>query len=336
MRLRIFITICAFAPLLSGIVKLHAVIMPDSNPPDQTIVMNGNDAGRVFDGVGAISSSSSLLLYDYPKRERDQILDYLFKPNYGASLQILKVEIGSDTNSTTSSEPDHMRTPNDLNCHRGIEWWLMKQALARNPKIKLYGLMWGAPGWFKGGLWSDDHVRYLETWLGCAKENGLHIDYLGGANERYHPAPQASFFVALHKALATTYPDIKIVATDEHIPPDYWRVATQIKTDPSYRAAVNILGEHDVCHWRSRYKHCDASQDALTSGKPLWNNEQSSQDAAAGAGPLARAMNRNYIDARLTANINWAMVASFYGNTATGGQGLMLAEIPWSGDYRVN
>ena len=27
------------------------------------------------------------------------------------------------------------------------EWWLMKEAKARNPALKLYGLPWGWPGW---------------------------------------------------------------------------------------------------------------------------------------------------------------------------------------------
>jgi hypothetical protein len=54
--------------------------------------------GRTFDGVGAISGGggNSRLLIDYPAKQRNQILDYLFKPGYGASLQILKLEIGGD------------------------------------------------------------------------------------------------------------------------------------------------------------------------------------------------------------------------------------------------
>lgn len=31
---------------------------------------------------------------DYPEPQRSEILDYLFKPNFGAALSILKVEIG--------------------------------------------------------------------------------------------------------------------------------------------------------------------------------------------------------------------------------------------------
>lgn len=304
---------------------------------EQVVKLDPKGPGRLYDGVGAISSSSALLLYDYPEPQRGQMLDYLFKPSYGASLDIFKFEIGSDTNSTTSAEPSHERMPGEINCQRGIEWWMAKEAKARNPQIKLYALMWGAPGWFKDGkLWGDDQVQYLMTWLGCAKENGLHIDYLGGGNERSDPPPPVSFYIALHKALAKNYPDIKIVASDEHAPPNYWHIATEMLADRDGSAAISILGEHDVCHWRSLYQHCDVSADARASGKPLWNSEQSTQDAAAGAEPLARAMNRNYIEASLTGNINWSIVAGYYGNTNTGGQGLIVAETPWNGAFQVS
>ncbi len=46
------------------------------------------------------AGASSRLLIDYDEPYRSQILDYLFKPNFGAALQILKVEIGGDTWST--------------------------------------------------------------------------------------------------------------------------------------------------------------------------------------------------------------------------------------------
>ena len=82
------------------------------------IVLDGNSKGRVFDGLGAVSAgASSRLLIDYPEPQRSQILDYLFKPGYGAALQHLKVEIGADVNSTDGSEPSHMRTPAGPECH---------------------------------------------------------------------------------------------------------------------------------------------------------------------------------------------------------------------------
>ncbi|CAL1157653.1 unnamed protein product [Cladocopium goreaui] len=55
-----------------------------------------------FEGLGALSAgASSRLLQDYPEAQRNEILDLLFKPQYGASLQVLKVEIGGDTQQLT-------------------------------------------------------------------------------------------------------------------------------------------------------------------------------------------------------------------------------------------
>src|SRR5271165_4919796 len=60
------------------------------------IAVDGARPGPVFQGIGAISGGggNSRLLIDYPVRERGQILDYLFSPLFGASLQMLKLEIG--------------------------------------------------------------------------------------------------------------------------------------------------------------------------------------------------------------------------------------------------
>ena len=129
-----------------------------------TISVNGTSAGRTFGGIGAISGGggNSRLLTDYPAAQQQQILNYLFKPDYGASLQILKVEIGGDTNSTDGSESSIEHTSGSINCSNGYEWWLMEQARALNPNIKLYGLAWGAPGWIGGGsFFSTDMINYL-------------------------------------------------------------------------------------------------------------------------------------------------------------------------------
>ena len=40
-----------------------------------------------------------------------------------------------------------MHTPFEEDYHRGYEWWLMQEAKARNPDIKLYGLSWAFPQW---------------------------------------------------------------------------------------------------------------------------------------------------------------------------------------------
>ena len=59
------------------------------------ISISASGATHVFDGHGGLSAgASSRLLKDYPEPSRTQILDYLWKPNFAASLQICKIEIG--------------------------------------------------------------------------------------------------------------------------------------------------------------------------------------------------------------------------------------------------
>src|SRR5204863_9890067 len=94
-----------------------------------TIPVDGTQPGQMLDGVGAISTAgNSRYLIDYPAPARDAILDYLFKPNYGAALQILKVEIGGDANSTDGSEATIEHTAGAIDCNAGYEFWLMRQA----------------------------------------------------------------------------------------------------------------------------------------------------------------------------------------------------------------
>ena len=104
------------ARLLAALVLaagVAAVVRPAPAAAADSITINGAGTGRAFDGVGAISGGggNSRLLVDYPEPQRSQILDYLFKPGYGAALQILKVEIGGDTNSTDGAESSHEHAP---------------------------------------------------------------------------------------------------------------------------------------------------------------------------------------------------------------------------------
>ena len=98
----------------------------------------------------------------YPEPQRTALLDWMFKPGYAiamlappcspppllsyflslslslslrvsvccryaAGLNILKVEIGADDQTTDGCEACHMRSATDLDCKRGYEWDLMKE-----------------------------------------------------------------------------------------------------------------------------------------------------------------------------------------------------------------
>ncbi len=294
------------------------------------ISIDGSHPGLTFDGVGAISGGggNSRLLIDYPEPQRGQLLDYLFKPGYGASLQLLKIEIGGDTNSTDGAEASHMHTASAVDCNQGYEWWLAEQAKARNPNIKLYGLSWGAPGWIGGGnFWSQDMVNYLMSWIGCATQHHLAIDYLGGWNERGF---DKSWYENLKSTLTSRGYPTKVVAADSD-----WTVADAMAVDPAFKAAVDVVGVHYPCGYLGSYTTCNSTPTAQGLGKPLWASENGSQDANDGAAAAARAINRDYLDGKMTSYINWPVIAALYPNLSFSTDGMSIANQPWSGAFDI-
>ena len=320
------------AALLGSALCLAAVPLTQAAAAT-AITVNGTSAGRTFDGIGAISGGggNTRLLTDYPAAQQQQILDYLFEPGYGADLQILKVEIGGDTNSTDGSESSHMHSASVTDCNTGYEWWLMEQAKALNPNIKLYGLAWGAPGWIGGGnFWSTDMINYLVNWLGCAKSHGLTINYLGGWNERNYNIP---WYEQLRSTLnADGYSAVQIVGADSG-----WDIASDIASNSTFASAVSIIGVHYPCQGGDggNADTCPGNATATSTGKPLWASENGSQDLNSGAPALIRSITRGYVDAGLSAYINWPIVAAVYPNLPYSTDGLVLANQPWSGAYSV-
>ncbi|GLZ28633.1 galactosylceramidase [Lentzea sp. NBRC 105346] len=301
-----------------------------------TIMVDGAQGGRTYDGVGAVSGGggNSKLLLDYPEPQRSRILDYLFKPGYGASIQLFKVEVGGDMNSTDGAEPSHMHSRDDENYQRGYEWWLMEQAKARNPSIKLAGLAWGAPGWIGGGeFWSDDMIDYLVKWLkGARDSHGLTIDYIGGWNEN---GWDRGWFVRLKRALRDNGLPTLVVGADS----TGWGVADDMVSDASFHDAVDVLGTHYPCDGANgddaTAYSCHSTATARNIGKPLWASENGSLDFHRGADRMARQLTLGYVDARMTAYINWPLIAALPPGLPFQTTGLAVAAQPWSGAYEI-
>ena len=333
--------------------------------PRQSIVINGTRLGPAFQGIGAISGGggNARLLIDYPASERTQILDYLFSPHYGASLQMLKLEIGGGGFSSDGAEPSVEAVKGQLDCGVGYEFWLAHQALARNPAIKLYGLQWSAPGWVKGGrdgLWTAADVGYVVNWLRCAKQQGLTISYIGGWNERYRGALyQQEWFINLRAALnAAGFTGTEIVAADEsplapgrggraaYAPRLVWNtVADDMVSDPGFGRAVAILGVHDICGMPTNGYRCVVAAHARTLagllGKPLWESElgdtpdDGTNPAIPGPGGVARAINDAYNQAGITGILVWPLIDALPPDLPHENRGLVLANRPWNGSYQV-
>jgi galactosylceramidase len=274
---------------------LLAALLPLASATDYTIDDSRGPA-RVFDGIGGLSGggATSVLLPAYPEPQRSTVLDLLFKPNFGASLQILKVEIGGDAQSTDGAESSHMHDPwSPPSFERGYEWWLMKEAKARNPAIKLYGLPWAFPQWVScepgtlEGCTGNAYDRpaqtadYIVSWVRGAKEaHGLDIDYVGCWNER---AYNKTYLEVLRRSLdAAGFLSTKLIAADS----SFNGVAQDVNSDPAFAAALWGLGAH--------YPNMASGPAAEETGKPLWASEEdSTYNNAVGAGCWARVINQS-------------------------------------------
>lgn len=301
------------------------------------IVIDSETIDREFEGVGALSAgASSRLLYDYPEPQRSEILDYLFKPNFGANFQHLKVEIGGDVNSTDGSEPSHAITRNEFEnpkpeyFFRGYEWWLMKEAKKRNPDIILEGLQWGAPGWIgNGNFFSEDNARFISSWIkGMKTYHNLDIDFVGIRNER---TPDMEYIPLLRKILDKNNLEyVKIDAGDLWEPQRKWEIADSMIKNNELRESVDVINAHTTAMTRF-YTPESAHQLNI----PLWDGEAHAYGGDWYAAAEHARFNRAYVYGKITKIISWSLITSYHDFLVVPHSGPMKANTPWSGHYEV-
>eukprot|EP01065_Artemidia_motanka_P000146 TRINITY_DN1004_c2_g6_i1.p1 TRINITY_DN1004_c2_g6~~TRINITY_DN1004_c2_g6_i1.p1 ORF type:complete len:683 (+),score=164.62 TRINITY_DN1004_c2_g6_i1:319-2367(+) len=305
--------------------------------------------GRIFDGIGGVSGGGGCtrLLYDYPESTRNDILDLLFKPNFGASLHMLKVEIGCDGDTTQGAEQSHMHTEDDYSAtafDRGYETWFMTEAKKRNKDVVLAGLEWGVPGWVAdeaSGMFTERNVNYIVAWLrGMREKKGLNISSIGvGYNE--HPF-NATWIKMVRRALDYGgFADVRTVASDQCCGAE-WSIADAMAKDEELRDAVDVIGAHCPTQVNGRKA---VPEKALSLGKPLWDSEQhfglpDPSDTPCwewkAAADLARTYNQVYLLGNITSVQMWTPVYSWYNWLPYAGKGLFVANTPWSGNYAVS
>lgn len=119
---------------------------------------------------------------------------------------------------------------------------------------------------------------------------------------------------------------VKIVAPD--ILSDNWAFADQIVNDPALKSAVAAIGYH--------YVNSSSTYNAQNSGLPIWESEGwTGIGDWAGSLNLAKELNLNYINAKLTKTDVWHAISSQYNNATWAHSGIMEANTPWSGHYIV-
>ena len=301
----------------------------------QTITIDGTAGGKRFDGIGAVSGggATSVLLKDYPEPQRSQVLDLLFKPNFGASISALLVEIPGDGNSTQGSEASHMHSRDDENYSRGYEWWLMSEARKRNPSILLDANAWGCPKWIgNGNFWSQDMCDYDAKWIkGLKSVYGIDLNAIGCRNEKGVNEDFVKKFRATLNSNGLS--NVKIHAFDNWGKEKFdW--CKDMRTDSVLRAAVDIMSAHTM---NDMPAPADAVKLSEELGKPIWNSEEHVYKKGFDCEiSLVESFNKNFIESGTTLIVNWYLVASTYSiEPFPEDPAMMVAREPWSGNYHT-
>ena len=299
----------------------------------QVVRLSAQSAGKQFDGIGAVDGggATSVLLKDYPEPQRQQIIDLVYKPMFGASISALLVEIPGDGNSTQGSMPSHSHFRGDADFERGYTWWVMKAAKKCNPKLALDATSWSAPGWV-GSFWSDDMVDYYISWLrGLREIHGLELDALGCHNEKGY---SYDFAKNLRRAMNERgFENVKLHGFgnwgDRKL--DF---LTDMQKDSALAAALDAVCAHtfsEIPITKEQRAICEEL------GKPIWNSEDHFYfpgfEALIG---IVKGFNENYIVSGATRIINWYSIAGVYPlEPYSCDPAMILAREPWSGNYLV-
>jgi galactosylceramidase len=315
----------------------------ESNTRTKEISLSADSKGRVFEGIGAVSAgASSRNLIDYPRKERSEVLDYLFKPKFGAGFQHLKVEIGSGENSTCGSEPSHAIIQEELinPKPRGYEFWLMAEARKRNPEIILDCLPWAFPRWVDDRF-SQKSAEWIVAFLEVARNHyGLEMDWVSAAQNEMGTDLN---WIANHVRPtldAHGFANVKLQAPDDiH---DFWQIFDKLEKNPDYNDLIDAVGYHYLNGrepWKIDQKGHPATVQAKKSGKPLWASEEWSQSGhewgGKGALYLARLINKLYTRDRTTKFEIWCPFDGIYDQIIWPNTGALQADSPWDGHYTV-
>ena len=119
------------------------------------VVIDGKKANTLenmrYKGNGMVSgNNTSRLLMDYKAQSPEayaELLEYLFGEG-GLHISHLKLEMGSDINSSSGTEPAVMRYEDEApDATRGAGYMLAHDAKEVNPDLTLDMLWWSEPKW---------------------------------------------------------------------------------------------------------------------------------------------------------------------------------------------
>lgn len=328
------------------------------------------DGNRITDDslrLGMVSANgSSRLLIDYKTQHPKayyELIDHLFSKETGIGLTHIKLEMGSDIDSSSGSEPATKRTAQEAaDVTRGAGFQLAADIKSMYPNVSIDLLQWGEPAWAHESF-SERYKWYKETFDAAYDKYGLRFDYVGacpnesgvrtsGDNENISWMKYLSHALKSETNGRYDYSKIKIVAADEV---DSCNISYAVLEDEELRDAIDVIGIH-----YSTWSNDAAKKLKEEYGKEIWYSEGaavavdpllgknataiSGIDSDSDSGGLTGSNGTLEIAARILNmypqgymtmyEFQPAVSAYYYGSVFTPKQ-LITANTPWSGYYSV-
>lgn len=269
----------------------NSVILPaaaeKTEIPMNSITIDGNSANTLenmlYRGVGMVSANnSSRLLLDYKSENPDkywEIMNWIFGKQ-GLEVAHLKLEMGSDINSSSGTEPAVKRTGDEpADVTRGAGYQLAADAMTINPDLTLDMLWWSEPLWVSNAedVYAARYKWYKETLDAAYAAYGLEFQYVSATQNERGRDNEWVKYLSQHLKSETDapydYSKIQIVAGDEVCT---WQAADEVLKglldgDSTLSDNIDVLGSH---YTSSSTDHAQTL--AREYGKELWFSEGSS------------------------------------------------------------
>ncbi len=323
------------------------------------IIIDGKRAAlaphKRYRGAGMVSANnSSRLLLDY-KYEHPQayweILRYIFGKD-GIAINHLKIEMGSDVNSSSGTEPCVMRAADEEpDVTRGAGYQLAADAKLINPELTLDMLYWSEPRWVTDAedVYAARYQWHKRTLDAAYETYGLKFDYISAVrNEREIDSEWIKYLsksLKVEKDCPYDYAEIKLVAADEE---NRWTIADLMLADAELLEAVDVIGSH-YTSWSTDNvrKLCNEY------GKEIWFSEASAPMSYVkgirrfeqtglglndmnGVLDIATRIITMYPGGDMTLYEYQPVVSAYYDGVTYCHKQLITAAEPWSGHYLLD
>ncbi|AEC01613.1 galactosylceramidase [Parasphaerochaeta coccoides] len=289
-----------------------------------TIMVDGKKSGRTYQGIGGVTSNGmTKLLYEYPENQQKDILNFLFRPKFGASLQMLKVEIGSDANGTGGTEPSHMRSETDYDITRGVGLRMAQDAKQRSKDILLDAIRWGTPSWLTD---NERKYRYYLNFLKGAKDIfGLDFDYLAPDENEGDYSIDWVVDVLRPGLDRDGFSKVKLSGADST---EDWNIAPIIEGNADLKNSLAAITRH--------YKQ-DSPQSLKECGLPIFNSEDLApfRNKFSFALDMAYKIIRSYASGKMVQYVMHPVIEAIYDNVPYTCKSILLAANPWTGHYEI-